>query len=209
MYGRPFQHLILVALVAMAGCRFQLPALKPPPFDPDAAARAAMEQYDTNQDGVIHGNELQQAPSILFSIDRIDANGDDGASEEEISTMIQDKWVNAGAGVIRVQCDIRFRREPLDGATVTFEPEAFLGDVLHPATGVTRNGFAAMSVSPEHMPHPNGRGVAPGLYLVRISKIVDGEETIPAKYNTETTLGIEVAARASYMPNAVEFDLRK
>jgi hypothetical protein len=32
-----------------------------------------------------------------------------------------------------------------------------------------------------------------GLYNVRISKIVGGKETIPSKYNTETTLGQEVA----------------
>jgi len=39
----------------------------------------------------------------------------------------------------------------------------------------------------------NSRGVGLGLYRVRISKKVDGQETIPARYNTETELGVEVA----------------
>ena len=32
-----------------------------------------------------------------------------------------------------------------------------------------------------------------GLYRVKISKLSDGHETIPAAYNEKTTLGIEVA----------------
>ena len=35
--------------------------------------------------------------------------------------------------------------------------------------------------------------VAPGLYKVRISKIVDGKETIPDRYNKDTEFGLEVA----------------
>jgi hypothetical protein len=36
-------------------------------------------------------------------------------------------------------------------------------------------------------------GLALGLYRIRVSKMVDGKETIPARYNTETTLGQEVS----------------
>ena len=35
--------------------------------------------------------------------------------------------------------------------------------------------------------------IRPGFYRVRISKVVDGKETVPAKYNTETILGHEEA----------------
>jgi len=167
-----------------------------------------MEQYDTNQDGIIRDQELKHAPGIQFVILRIDADKDGGVSSSEISQMIQEKWIDPGDGVMRVKCDVIFRRRRLDGATITFEPEQFLGDLIYPAMGITRDGFATMSVAEEHMPHPNARGVAPGLYLVRISKLVDGEETIPAKYNTKTTLGVEVASRASYMPGAIEFELK-
>ncbi len=93
---------------------------------------------------------------------------------------------------------------------VTFEPEQFLGDVIHPATGETDgNGYTPISMAAEHMPHPNVRsGVTPGLYLVRISKEVNGKEVVPAKYNSDTTLAIEIASR-TFGPGPVRFDLRK
>ena len=204
--------LIVIALTAATvGCRYRLPALKPPKFDPEATAVAALEQYDTDSDGRISGGELKAAPSISFALDRIDSDGDDEVTTVELARMIQEKWIDAGGGVIRVKAVVTLNRRELDGATITFEPEDFLGNVIHAATGVTdANGFAAMSMAPEHMPHKNVRsGVAPGLYLVRISKMVDDRELIPAKYNTETTLGVEVAMRASYMPGHVQFDLTK
>ena len=37
-------------------------------------------------------------------------------------------------------------------------------------------------------------GIYVGLYRVRISKKVDGKETLPARYNTATELGREIAA---------------
>lgn len=210
MYSLEMRRLYMATLCSMIiGCSGRLPALKPPKFDPVAAAKAAMEQYDANQDGIIGGAELKDAPGISFSLDRIDTDRDDGVTEEEMSRMIQEKWVDPGDGVMRVKCDVTLNRQPLDGATITFEPEPFLGDLVHPAQGETRDGFATMSVAKEHMPHANARGVAPGLYLVRISKMVNGKELIPARYNSETTLGVEVASRASYMPGAVRFSLRK
>lgn len=198
-------------LVLAAGCRYQLPALKPPKFDKETASAAAMEQYDTNSDGKIDKTELKSAPGISFSVDRIDSNEDGEITAEEISDMIQENWIDAGAGIMRVAVEVTMRGRPLSGATVTFEPEAFLGDVIFPATGVTDDtGYAAMSMALENMPDKNNRsGCKPGLYLVRISKEVDGKELVPAKYNTETTLGVEVASRASYMPGAAQFDLRK
>ena len=39
-------------------------------------------------------------------------------------------------------------------------------------------------------------GVHLGLYKVLVSKVIDGKETIPAKFNTATTIGIEVAPTA-------------
>lgn len=202
---------LTLVLVATTGCRYRLPALKPPKFDPEAAASAAMEAYDTNADGRIDKTELESAPAIRFSLGRIDSDDDDEVTAEELSRMIQEKWIDAGGGVMRVGVIVKLNRRPVSGATVTFEPEDFLGDVIHAASGETdSDGYAPMSMSEEHMPHENVRsGVSPGLYLVRISKEVNGKELIPAKYNTETILGIEVATRASYMPGPAQFDLKK
>lgn len=203
--------LAVTLAVGTMGCGFELPALKPPAFDPSTASQAAMDQFDTNADGKLDKGELKSAPSLQFSLDRIDADGDGAITQDELSTMIQEKWIDAGAGIMLIGAQVTLNRKPLDGATITFEPEPFLGEVLHPASGETDfDGFASMSMAPEHMPHENVRaGVSPGLYLVRISKIVNDKELVPAKYNTETTLGVEVAARASYMPGPVHFELRK
>ena len=205
-------RLLLVLFVALlCGCRYRLPALKPPEFDPETASAAAMSQYDSNGDGEIDKTELKSAPGLTYLKDSIDENDDGKITQDEISSMIQTKWLDSTAGVMRVSVEVYINRQPLDGATVTLEPEEFLGDVIFPATGTTGDdGFGPVSVAEENLPHKNVRsGVLPGLYLVRISKEVNGKEIVPAKYNTETTLGIEVADRAPYMPGPAEFNLRK
>ncbi len=196
-------------LVAVYGCSNRPPTLKPPKFDGEDAGIAAMKQYDTDGDGVVGGDELNHAPSLNFALDRLDEDQDDCISAAEVTRLIDDKWKQDAAGVIRIKCVVELDGKPLDGATVTFDPENFLGEgIVYPASGVTRAGLTTLSVATENLVHPNARGVAPGLYLVRISKVVDGEETIPARYNTATTLGVEVARRASYMPGSVNFELR-
>ena len=200
---------VCLCLLAINGCSNRPPTLKPPDFDADDAGAAAMKQYDTDGDGVVGGDELDHAPSLNFALDRLDQDQDNCVSAAEVSQLIDEKYKQDGAGVIRIKCVVELDSKPVDGATVTFDPEEFLGeDIVYPASGVTRAGLAPMSVAAENLVHPNARGVAPGLYLVRISKVVDGKETIPARYNTATELGVEVARRASYMPGSVHFELR-
>jgi hypothetical protein len=172
-------------------------------------AAAAIEQYDTDGNGVIDGNEIKAAPSLNFSLGGIDANGDGQIDASEIEAFAQKHWADEeGAGIIRIRCSVSLDGRPLDGATVTFEPEAFMQDAVVPASGVTRGGVANIAVSDEDRPHENARGVQPGMYLVRVSKQAGGRETIPSKYNESTTLGCNVAYRASYMPGPVRFELR-
>jgi hypothetical protein len=78
----------------------------------------------------------------------------------------------------------------LEGATVTYEPEPFLGSSYHSHQGQT-NVAGIAELDPELKEYPGDIYV--GLYRVRISKKVNGKETIPARYNTETELGREVA----------------
>jgi hypothetical protein len=193
--------------LAFAGCSGRPSAIAPPDIDPDEVAQAAIEQYDASGDGAIDTNELKSAPSLRFSRDRIDANDDGKLVAEEFAQFATKHWVDTEAGIIRIRCNIKHQGRPLDGATVTFEPEAFMQGVVKPASGVTRGGMAVISVSEEDRPHPNARGVQNGLYLVKISRVVNGKETIPDKYNQHTILGCEVADRASYMPGPVTFNL--
>ncbi len=96
---------------------------------------------------------------------------------------------------------------PLDGATVSLIPETFMADAVKPASGTTRGGATSLDLSNDDRPTPNAHGVQNGLYLVRISKVVNGKEMVPTKFNEQTTLGCEIASRAAYMPGPLVFNL--
>ncbi len=199
---------VILVVVLASGCGGGPPALKPPDIDATAAGAAAIAQFDTDGDGLISGDELRAAPFLDFALDRMDDDGDGKISAAEVAGLVG-VWEEEGAGVIRVRCSVTLGGRKLDAATVTFVPAEFLGgDALKPASGVTRDGFAPISMSAEDAAEiGTAAGVIPGLYLVRVSKMVNGEEAIPAKYNTATTLGVEVASRASYMPGAIHLVL--
>lgn len=201
------QFLVIASSCAVVGCSSLPSAVPPPDIEPDKLATAAIEEYDTNDDGTLDAKELESAPSLRFSSDRIDTNKDGMIEAHEIAQFAKRHWIDTGAGIIRIRCVVNYRGQPLDGATVTFEPETFMQGAVKPASGVTRGGMAVISVSEEDRPDPNARGVQSGLYLVRVSKVVNGKETIPKKYNKRTILGCEVADRASYMPGPVTFNL--
>ena len=200
-------HAVVVYCLIAVGCSGRPAAIEPPNIDSQKVAESAIEQYDSNSDGTIDRNELESAPSLRFSIDRIDTNDDSLVVVDEVAKFAQQHWVDRATGIIRVKCEVQLDGRPLDGATVVLEPEAFLDGTVKPASGVTRGGTASLDVSDEDRPHPNAHGVQNGLYLVRISKVVNGKEQIPEKYNIHTTLGCEVADRASYMPGPLRFKL--
>lgn len=197
----------LVVILAATGCSSRPSAVLPPDIDPERIAAAAVEQYDTSGDGVIDTGELASAPSLSFSQDRIDANQDGQIVVDEIAEFAREHWIETQVGIIRVRCVVNHGGRPLDGAIVTLEPEQFMQGAVKPASGLTRGGLAVIGVAEQDRPHPNARGVQNGLYLVRISKVVNGQETIPGQYNEQTILGCEVADRASYMPGPIVFDL--
>jgi len=82
---------------------------------------------------------------------------------------------------------------------------------MKPAYGTT-NQFGTVSpiIPKDQRPDPKLPGGAQlGLYKVRISKIVNGKETIPPRYNTETILGQEVAYDdAGIKSNSVTYALK-
>jgi len=164
-----------------------------PSVDSIAAGKAAVSQFDTDGDGTIRGDELAKVPSLKHALDRVDANGDGAVSAEEIANRVG-QWETMQTGRMAVTCMITKDGQPVHGATVKYVPEAFLGSSLQTATGVTdENGLASVSAPTSGNLPP---GVAPGFYRVEIT--MEGE-VIPAKYNTGTTLGREVAVDAEGM----------
>jgi hypothetical protein len=177
---------------ALLGCILGCGRSVPPPIVPDLpdplAAQRAIELFDTNHDGLLDSKELEKCPGLKAAIKRVDSNGDGKISEQEIAGRIK-SWADSGTGRALVNCRVLHKGKPLEGAKVVFVPEPFLGGALQNGSGTaSKAGYA--SISRPYEADIKVRGLSPGFYRVEITK--DGE-AIPAKYNTQTTLGAEVS----------------
>jgi hypothetical protein len=171
-------------LTAIVGCN-RVPRVEVPKVNPERGAAQAMEMYDTDKDGKLDANELKKIESLTEL-------ANDGVVTAEGIAMQLKKWSDGNVGRLRFNLEILHNKKPLVGADVKLVPEKFMGKAWVVATGKTReNGLAMMSV-PEK--DPGIAGIPLGLYRVEITK--DGE-SIPAKYNTETTLSIGVYSPAA------------
>jgi EF hand domain-containing protein len=180
------------ALFAMlvGGCSSGPERVKPPKIDPGSAASEAMELYDTNHDGKLTQEELAQCPGVLVSIARYDANHDKAIDQEEFRSHLSDLLKNR-TGATQLGCNVAYQGKPLAGAKVLFEPEPYLGDEIQSAEGVTTNaGVADIGMPPDKAPAALKamKLIQYGTFKVRITH---PSINLPAKYNTETTLGYE------------------
>ncbi len=163
-----------------------------------------METYDKDGDGVVKGSELDAAPSLKAALKNLDKDGDGGVSAEEVTARVK-VWKESRIGLMPLRCTVRRHGRPLPGATVTLEPEKFLGDKIQAAVGTTDNrGVAALAI-PDRQPP----GVACGFYLVRISQKQGDQETIPPVYNDQTTLGHEVFIDPHEFRGGIFFNLTR
>jgi hypothetical protein len=199
--------LLAALLLAAVGCERREGRPAQPRYDAVAAGRAAIAQYDTDGDGKIAGAELDRSPALKAAADQIDSSGRREITGEMIATRIE-AWERSKIAGMRIRCVITRKGKRIEGADVTFVPEKFLGDKGMIAKGKTDgNGVATMS-------HPKldalGRkpAVVVGFYRVEVTK--RGEQ-IPARYNTDTILGQEVAKDAEGLSGnanqTIEFDL--
>jgi hypothetical protein len=178
-----------VVIVVMAGCsRFPDPPDKPD-LNPSKAGSLAIEEYDANGDGKIDADEIKSSPGLMEALQMTDKDGDGSLTADEISVRVGE-WLDGGTVVFTQSTGVSLDGKPLAGATVTYDPEPFLAHAVEPSSGVTdEQGIAFPKGQDAKYP-----GLYTGVYRVRISKIVDGQQTIPARYNTETILGKEIAA---------------
>lgn len=183
------------ATTALLGsCSFGPAAVRPPSIDAPDAGQAAIEMYDANNDGVVAGSELDQAPGLKAALKRLDTSGDGSVSAEEVAARIE-KWQESEIGLTAFGFKATLDGAPLIGATVTFEPEPFLGEDVKAATCQTNElGGGGASIPVEQRPTPTTPGgMQLGMYRVKISKVANGRELIPPQYNEQTVLGQEVA----------------
>jgi hypothetical protein len=180
-----------LAMVLLAGCSRGPGAIRPPDIDAEDAAQAAIELHDGDGDGQLSKEELSKSPALQSVAAQYDTGHDGALSADEIGAGI-DTWKRTGVGVRFVPFAVQWNGRPLAGATVRLVPAPFLGDIIKPATGETNQGGGGrLDMPAEDRPKnaPNIPLMHPGLYQVEITH---PSVKIPAKYNTETTLGIEI-----------------
>lgn len=186
---RPFAGVLLLYFLCVVGCGGGSGTVPPPAYDPDALAKAAIEQCDKNRNGTLEGSELDGCPAlkVKLTFEAIDKNKDKAVSADELADRFR-SYRATGVSVTSVACTVRLNGQPLDGATVTFTPEAFLAGVIKGGSGKSDpDGGVALAGEA-------GGGLPFGMYRITVSKKTEaGAETIPAKYNTATALGREVS----------------
>ena len=121
------------------GCSFGPSRVLPPEIDPSGAAAAAILEYDADGDGALSGTELDRVPAIKgkATLFKYDKDSDGTVTAAEISARIEE-WKASMTGIGRpFQCTIMLDGKPLEGATVKFIPEAFLGPAVKGGSGKT------------------------------------------------------------------------
>jgi len=189
---------------AMWGCSAKMPDRVPaPPLDPAGAAAKAIEMY--GHDGVISGDALNKVPAFKNGLKRF-SSGDGKVTAETITAELE-KMKDSKVGLISLIARVKLDGADLEGAKVLLDPEPFMAGTISPASGITSaKGMASMAIE---SPGDNRRGANPGIYKVRITKEVNGQEVIPAKYNKDTELGVEISPdNGEDAANALRFDLK-
>jgi len=188
-FGKLAFGLSLSAVLGV-GCDRGPSRLELPEYQP-AVGQAAIAQYDSNKDGKISGDELKKSPALSSALANIDSNNDGAITGEEIDARVQ-QWRASRVALMPVCCKVLLNGKPVAKARITFEPEAFLGNSVHGATGITdEDGVAILTIPAEHLSNPSVTGVAPGFY--KIVAEIENE-----RHTTGPRTGCEVAPDASW-----------
>jgi hypothetical protein len=190
------RHTVLTIALLCTGCSDRPSRMSAPEFASSAAADA-IAAYDSNGDGALDAKELDAAPAIRAASSRIDTNHDNRITAAEIQKCL-DTWKRSKLALMQVAVTVRFAGRPLANANVTFIPEKWLGPNIQSAHGTTdESGEASIIINSEK----GKTGVQLGFYRIDISRLQGGKETIAARYNTKTELGVEVAPDAMDLQN--------
>lgn len=202
--AKRLQWVCIAAFLALAltSCSARQARISPPKIAPDKAGASAVEMYDTDGDKLLSPEEMQKCPGLKETVASYDIDGDGHVSADEIAARLR-KWQEKRMAMRTVSCRVEWGGRPLSGATVSFVPEPFLGEAIASASGVTdENGMAAVGVAPEDLPEDlAGLTVTqPGIFKVEITHPI---HKVPAKYNSATELGVEVAQDNPKLVNLV------
>jgi hypothetical protein len=184
----------LSSITLVVGCSYQASRVQPVKISPSSASAAAIEMYDKDGDGAIAGEELNTVQGIKKHLALYDLDHDQRVTRDEITERLK-VWDSNPAAIMGSSYVVYLDGKPLSGAMMTFVPEPYLGPNVKPATGLTTQiGLTRPSHAPEDLPKTaNGRsiyGMTSGTFKIEITH---PSQKIPARYNTQTELGDEVA----------------
>lgn len=187
--------LIAATGLMLNGCNWSPAGVAGPKWNPAVAAGQALSELDANGDQKLSKEELKKSPGLLVAFSSLDRDGDGAISEEELKTGLEE-MLQAATALVKISCSVTHGGRPLEGATVTFVPESFMGGGIKSASGVTGpDGLAIPTVADEELPAEyRGRlkGVPCGIFRVTVTH---PSVAIPPKFNTETTIGRMVTRR--------------
>ena len=196
---RVFFHLL-------AGCSFLLfssctgaPARVVAEAPAANSAAAAIEQFDSDKDGLLNEAELAKAPGLKAGLQKGDADLDGKLSAAEINARIAN-WAKIQTARMPLILILTRRGQPLVDAEVKVIPEAFQGTALPSATTKTNGGGMAMPSSPKE----GANGLPPGYFRIEIQS---AKGDIPAAFNTATTLGVEMANDSKIAEGPVRIEI--
>ncbi|MGD9632009.1 MAG: hypothetical protein AB7G28_19595 [Pirellulales bacterium] len=160
-----------VLAAAVAGCNNRPARVGVPDFDAVEISAQALTTYDINHDGRLDSAECSK--SLASTIGRADKDHDGQLTADEIAGRFK-FYEEFRAGIVPVFCTISRGGRPVADATVTYQPEDFMGPNAVPATGKTNAaGSTPISMSADHLPSPAHAGVQPGFYRVLVT-LADG-----------------------------------
>jgi hypothetical protein len=178
--------LALVFSLAFVGCGS--PGVPTISFSPDGAAREAMALYDTNKDGKLDAGELKKCTALAVALSELDKNGDKCIDADEIAARIS-FYATSGTSLRGERAFVVRSGRPINGVTVTLEPEPFMLGAIKPAMAVSDES-GDVKLRTQDMPYD---GVQIGFFKITASqKDANGKELLPAKFNSATTLGVEI-----------------
>jgi hypothetical protein len=177
-------------LVFTAGCSSPPPPVDVPPptaYDANAIADRVMVDYDRDKNGQLDGAELDACPALKRSLIGIDTNRDGKLSKDELKARFEE-YAAANAAMMAAVVTVTLDGKPLAGATVALVPESCMGPAAKEATATTGTDGTASAFTVDGKEY---QGLPLGLYKVKITG--PAGTALPARYNTQTTLGGEVS----------------
>jgi hypothetical protein len=194
-------HLAPLALWLATGCGPRL-APPPPPLDPAGIAAAAVAALDSNRSGAIDPAEMTHA--LRSGAAKIDADGNGVLTAGELEQRLR-RYEEFPVDNLPLGCIVRLDGRPLAEGQVRLVPEQYFGRSRRIVLGRTDpHGIVDFKVEGN-----DAFGVPQGIYRIEVSKPdAAGKETVPARYNTNSQLGQEIAFDRREIEGSLRLELK-